>query len=172
MTRPRSARPLLLQSFERWNRFTADQMTMWLGAGEVIGRRTTAMARHGMAPDALERREMARMIEEKQAAMLEGSLAAWNEWMRLAQASWLQTIGLAMGRGFALDPVALDPLMAATPLQAIARTQAYARAATTRSMTSAARQWHAPLDTQLRIANAALRPMRERVAANRKRLAA
>ena len=164
-----STRPIpLLQSFERWNRFAADQTAMLWAAGEVIGRRTTTMATHGIAPNALERREMERMVEEKQSAMLEGSLAAWNEWMRVAQASWLDAVKLTMRNGLALAPVMTN----LNPLMTLSHTSRYARGATTRSMASVSRQWTAPLDTQLRIVNAAFAPTRERVAANRKRLAA
>lgn len=128
-----------LHSFERWNRFAADQTAMLWAAGEVIDRRTTTMVTHGIAPNAKERREMERMVEEKQSALLEGSLAAWNEWMRLARASWLDALQTTMRNRLALPPV----------------------------MTNLN-----PLDTQLRIVNAAFGPTRAAVAANRKRLAA
>lgn len=167
MTPSRSLQPPLFRSIERWNRFAADQATMLFAAGEVVGRRTATMATHGISPNARERRELARMVAEKQSAMLEGSLAAWAEWMRVVQASWLDAVGLAMRNGFALAP-----LLAMTPMQAMAGVQANAQRAATRSIVSASRQWHAPLDTSLRIADAALGPFRERVAANRKRLAA
>ena len=168
MKRTRPSQLPLLQSFERWNRFAVDQTAMLLAAGEVIGRRTTTMATHGIAPNAHERREMERMVEEKQSAMLEGSLAAWHEWMRLAQASWLDAVRLTMRNGMALAPVMTN----LNPLMTLSHTSRFARGATARSMASVSRQWTAPLDTQLRIADAAFGPTRERVAANRKRLAA
>lgn len=166
----RSAPPHLplLRSFASWNRFAADHTAMLWAAGEVIGRRTTTMASHGIAPNAHERREMERMVEEKQSAMLEGSLAAWNEWMRLAQASWLDAVRLTMRNSLALAPV----LTGMNPLDTLSRTTRYARSATARSMASASRQWTAPLDTHLKIVNAAFGPTRARVAANRKRLSA
>lgn len=110
---------------------------------------------------------MERMVAEKQSAIVEGSLAAWSEWLRLAQASWLDAVGLTMRNGLALAPV----LTNLNPLETLSRTSRYARQATERSMASASRQWTAPLDTQLRIVNAAFAPTRSRVAANRKRLA-
>lgn len=48
----------LLESFERWTRFAADNSAMLWAAGEVIGQRTTQMATHGIAPNATERGEM------------------------------------------------------------------------------------------------------------------
>ena len=157
----------LLASFERWSRFAADNTAMLFAAGEVIGRRTTRMAMHGIAPDATERQEMHRMVEEKQAAVLEGSIAAWNEWMRIGQASWLEALRLTMRNGMAFVPV----MAGRSPIDTFSRTGRYASAVTARSMASARRQWATPLDTPLKIADAAFEPVRARVAANRKRLA-
>jgi hypothetical protein len=149
----------LLQSFELWNRFTADNAAMLWAAGEVIGQRTSRMATHGIAPDANERREMQRMVEEKQTAIFESSLAAWNEWIRLSQASWFDALRTTTRNSLALAPA----LMGIDPFDALSST-------TARSMASMSRQW-TTLDTPLRIADAAFEPVRARVAANRKRLA-
>lgn len=158
----------LFRSFELWSRFALDNTAMLFAAGEVIGKRTAQMATHGIAPDAQQRREMHRMVEEKRAAVLEGSLAAWTEWMRLGQASWLETARVAMRNGAAFAPL----MVGMHPGNSVARGSLYARRATTRSMASASRQWTAPLDTQLKIAEAAFKPVRARVAANRERLSA
>jgi hypothetical protein len=125
------------------------------------------MASHGIAPDAHERHEMQRMVEEKQSAMLEASLAGWHEWMRLSQAGWLEAMRLTMRNGVALAPV----ITGLNPLNALSRGTRYARRATARSLAAATRQWTAPLDAPLKIADAAFQPVRARVAANRKRLA-
>ena len=168
MKRSRPQHLPFLQSFEHWNRFAAEHTAMLWAAGEVIGRRTTTMATHGIAPNAQERREMERMVEEKQSAMLEGSLAAWHEWMRLAQASWLDAVKLTMRNGLAFTPLMTN----FNPLTTLSHTRRFARVATARSMASATRQWTTPLDTQLKIVDAAFGPTRQRVAANRRRLAA
>jgi hypothetical protein len=167
----RNASPLhapLLRSFELWGRFALDNATMLMSAGEVIGRRTTQMATHGIAPNAGERREMHRMVEEKQSALVEGSLAAWGVWMHLSQSSWLEAVRLTTRNGIALAPI----IVGMNPINAVSRSHRYARHATARSMASASRQWAAPLATQLKIADAAIEPVRAQVAANRKRLAA
>lgn len=158
----------LLESFERWTRFVADNSAMLWAAGEVIGQRTTQMATHGIAPNATERGEMQRMVAEKQTAMLEASLAGWQEWLRLSQASWLEAVRLTMRNGIALAPVVIG----LNPVNALSRSTRYATRATQRSMASATRRWTMPLDTPLKIADAAFQPVRARVAANRKRLAA
>lgn len=155
----------LLRSFELWNRFALDNAAMLWGAGAVIGKRTTQMAGHGLAPNDRELCEMRRMIEEKQSALLEGSMAAWREWMRLNQSGWMEAVRLASRNGFALAPA----MAGMTPVNAVARGTRYARRATARSMASAGRGWTA-LDHPLRIADAALEPVRARVASNRKRL--
>lgn len=158
----------LIESFALWNRFALDHASMLLAAGDVIGRRTTQMVTHGIAPNAAERDEMQRMVEEKQTAVFEGSLAAWQEWMRLAQVNWFDTINVAMRNG-----VALAPLMAGmNPANAMARSSRYAQRATARSVASAKRQWTAPLDSPVKIADAAFAPVRARVTANQKRLSA
>jgi hypothetical protein len=156
----------LLRSFELWSRFALDNTAMLWGAGQVIGKRTSQMATHGIAPNERELGEMRRMIEEKQAAVLEGSLAAWREWMRLSQSGWMDAVKLASRNGMALAPV----MVGLNPINAVARSTSYAQRATARSMSSATRGWTAQLDNPLRIADAALEPVRTRVASNRKRL--
>lgn len=156
----------LLRSLALWNRFAHDNVAMLRDAGEVIGQRTILMAAHGIAPDEREMREMRRMIEEKQSALLEGALAAWSEWMRQGQASWMDAFRLASRNGLALAPA----MVGLNPTNAVARGTRYARRATARSMASATRGWTAQMDNPLRIADAALEPVRARVASNRRRL--
>lgn len=91
------------KSFERWSRFYRDQSAMLLSAGDVIGKRTAGMAAHGLNPDARELREMQTMIAEKQAAMVEGSMAAWAELMRANQAMWLAALRGGTGTASPLD---------------------------------------------------------------------
>ena len=139
---------------------------MLVAAGEVIGRRTAQMAAHGVAPDAGEQREMQQMIMEKHSAVLEGSMAAWQEAMRLAQDNWTDAMRLAMRSGTAFVPV----MTSVTPAAAFASAGQASRKTAARALASATRQWMAPLDTSLTIMDAALKPARTRVAANRKRL--
>ena len=80
------------RSFELWSTFARNNAAMLWSAGEVIGRRTTRMARHGVAPNANDRREMQRMVSEKQSAMAESSMAAWAQWMRSSQAMWTEAL--------------------------------------------------------------------------------
>ncbi len=122
------------KSFELWSSFTRNNAAMLWSAGEVIGRRTTRMARHGATPNADDRREMHRMVREKQSAMAEASRAAWGQWMLSSQGMWTDAL---FARGAARDPAS-----AATRL----------------------------IDAQLKIANAAMKPLQKRVAANQKRL--
>ena len=96
MTRPRhnafqNQNPYF-KSFELWSRLAHAQTSMLWSAGEVIGRRTTRMARHGAAPNAGDRREMHRMVSEKQSAMAESSMAAWAQWMQSSQAMWAEAL--------------------------------------------------------------------------------
>lgn len=164
--KPKAPHASFAHSFELWGRFAADQTAMLLAAGEVIGRRTAQMAAHGLAPDAGERREMRKMVEEKQTAVFEGSVAAWQEGMRLAQASWADAMGLAMRSGTAFVPV----MTSFTPAAAFASAGRASNRTAAHAFASATRQWMAPLNTSLTIMDAALKPVRTRVAANRKRL--
>ena len=123
-----------LRSFELWSSFARNNATMLWSANEVVGRRTTRMVRHGAAPNADDRREMHRMISEKQSAMVESSRAAWGQWMQSSQALWSDAL---FAGGAARNPAS----------------------ATTRL-----------IDAQLEIANAAMKPLQRRVAANQKRL--
>ena len=138
MTKPRfnpsAFQNPFFRSFELWSSFARNNATMLWSANEVIGRRTTRMARHGAAPNADDRREMHRMISEKQSAMAESSRAAWGQWMQCSQALWSDAL---FARGAARNPAS----------------------ATTRL-----------IDAQLKIANAAMKPLQRRVAANQKRL--
>ncbi len=122
------------RSLDLWGRFVQEQAAMAQSASVVVGRRTARMATHGLAPNAAERRELRAMVDEKHAALVEGSIAACQEWMRLGQAAWLEALRLSMRNGTALVP-----------------------------LTTA-------LDASLRIADAALKPTRKRVAANHRRL--
>ena len=159
------------QSLALWNRFAADHTAMLLAASEVIGRRTAQMAAHGLAPDAGERREMRQMVSEKQSAAFEGSVAAWQEGMRLAQANWANAMGLAMRSGAAFAPAAFVPFVTSfTPAAAFTSAGRASSRNAAHAFASVTRQWMAPLDTSLTIMDAALKPVRTRVAANRKRL--
>ena len=154
------------QSIALWNRFAADHAAMLIAAGEVIGRRTAQMASHGLAPNAGEQREMRQMVEEKHSALFEGSIAAWQEGMRLAQANWTDAMRLALRSGAAFVPV----MTSVTPAAAFASAGRASRKNAARAMASATRQWMAPLDSSLTIMDAAFKPVRTRVDANRKRL--
>lgn len=138
MTKPRfnpsAFQNPFFRSFELCSSFARNNATMLWSANEVIGRRTTRMVRHGAAPSADDRREMQRMVSEKQSAMAESSQAAWAQWVASSQSMWSDAL-FAPG-------VALDPSHAATRL----------------------------VDAQLKIANAAMKPLQRRVAANQKRL--
>ncbi|MGI9025927.1 MAG: hypothetical protein ACR2GP_10150 [Burkholderiaceae bacterium] len=123
-----------LKSFELWSSLARNNATMLWSAGEVIGRRTTRMAQHGAVPNENDRREMHRMVSEKQSAIAEASQAAWSQWMQSSQAMWTDAL-FAQG-------AARNPSNAATRL----------------------------LNAQLSIANAAMKPLQKRVAANQKRL--
>lgn len=80
------------KSFELWSNFARHNAAMLWSAGEVIGRRTARMAQHGAAPNANDRREMRRMVSEKQSAMAEASIAAWAQWMQSSQAMWTEAL--------------------------------------------------------------------------------
>ncbi len=138
MTKPifnaRAFQNPFFKSFELWSSFTRNNATMLMSASEVIGRRTTRMAQHGAAPDANDRREMHRMVSEKQSAMAEASMAAWAQWMRSSQTMWTGAL--------------------------------FPRSASRRPSTAATSM----IDAQLKIANAAMKPLQKRVAANQKRL--
>lgn len=86
-----------LKSFELWSGLARNNATMLWSASEVIGRRTTRMAQHGAAPNAGDRREMHRMVSEKQSAMAEAGMAAWGQWMRSGQSMWTEAL-LSGGR--------------------------------------------------------------------------
>ena len=124
----------LFKSFELWSGFARNNASMLWSASEVIGRRTTRMAQHGAAPNADDRREMHRMVSEKQSAIAEASMAAWSQWMESSQAMWTEAL--------------------------------FARGGTRRPANAATRI----IDAQLAIANAAMKPLQTRVAANQKRL--
>lgn len=145
-----------LHSLTLWNRFTSDNTAMLWSAGEVIGKRTARMASHGLAPNAKERRELQGMIEEKQVAMFEGSIAAWSECVKLSHASWLEAMRMTM-RG----STALMPLLASPTSREAARNP---------SQEELPQGWHGPFVSHLKIVDAAFKPVRARVAANRKRL--
>lgn len=81
-----------LKSFELWSSFARNNASMLYSASEVIGRRTTRMAQHGAAPNANDRREMHRMVSEKQSAIAESSMAAWSQWMQSSQSMWTQAL--------------------------------------------------------------------------------
>ena len=151
------------RSLELWNRMAVEQATMLWSAGQVIGTRTAAMARHGATPNAKERREMHQMVAEKQSAAFEGSVAAWTECLRVAQASWLEATRAATRNTMSLAPM----MIGLNAGNALARGNAYRRRAGGPTITSVAQRWS--LDS-LRIADAALKPVRKRVAANHKRL--
>lgn len=80
------------KSFELWSSFASNNAAMLWSAGEVIGRRTARMARHGAAPNVNDRREMQRMVAEKHAAIVESSMAAWAQWMQSSQAMWAEAL--------------------------------------------------------------------------------
>ena len=155
----------LQESLALWSRFANDNTAMLFGAGEVIGKRTARMVTHGIAPNAEERLELQRMIEEKHSAMMEGSIAAWREFVRISQAGWLEAVRLVVGNGIN------GPVLAGLDVtNVIGHTQRVLAHTVEASMESVSRQMTAPLDTHLRIADAAFAPVRATVAANRKRL--
>ena len=123
-----------IKSFERWSSFARNNAAMLWSAGEVIGRRTTRMAQHGATPNQDDRREMHRMVSEKQSAVAESSMAAWTQWMQSSQALWTGAL--------------------------------FPRSGGRRTSNSAT----SLIDAQLRIANAAMRPLQKRVSANQRRL--
>lgn len=148
------------RSLDLWGRFVQEQAAMAQSASVVVGRRTARMATHGLAPNAAERRELRAMVDEKHAALVEGSIAACQEWMRLGQAAWLEALRLSMRNGTALVPLTT----AATPFEAPTGARHGAR------RKAASGPWTTALDASLRIADAALKPTRKRVAANHRRL--
>jgi len=161
----RSYHAPLQESLQRWSRFADDNAAMLFGAGEVIGKRTARMVTHGIAPNAEERLELQRMVEEKQSAMLEGSVAAWQELVRISQAGWLEAVRLVMGNGIN------GPVLAGLEVtDVIAHTQRVIAHTAQTSLESLSRQLAAPLDTPIRIIDAAFAPVRATVAANRERL--
>ena len=138
MTKP-FRNPFMIQnpffkSFGLWSSLARNNASMLWSAGEVIGRRTTRMAQHGAAPNTDDRREMHRMVSEKQSAMAESSRAAWTQWMQSSQTMWTEAL---FARGWPRNP----------------------SSATTRIV-----------NAQLKIADAAMKPLHKRVAANQKRL--
>jgi hypothetical protein len=92
-----------------WAKLATQSTEMLLASGEVIARRSQRMSAMGANPDAADRREMNRMVDEKVSAASESVQAMSMRAAGLYQASMVQWFDLANRQAAALLGIGSPP---------------------------------------------------------------
>lgn len=145
-----------------WNDLAVKTAEMMLASAQVIAHRTSRMASTGAAPNARDRRELARMGREKIEAGAQSARAMAAHLMRGQQSATAQAFR-DMQRGTAAF---LSLATSHTPAQNIARQATLARALGQSALSTAGASKSAA-----KLAQRGLKPIHAKATANAKRLA-
>lgn len=81
----------MMNPYALWWQVSLRTWEMLLASSQVIGIRTSRMARAGASPDARDRREFTRMVSEKGQAAQRSGLAMATQWPGAWSQLWLRT---------------------------------------------------------------------------------
>ncbi|WP_158883820.1 polyhydroxyalkanoate granule-associated phasin [Rhodanobacter sp. L36] len=102
-----------INPFAMWTTLATKSAEMLLASGEVVAHRSQRMASMGANPDAADRREMGRMVQEKVDASAESAQAMSMKAASLYQASMMQWLNLANRQAAALCGIGTSPRISA-----------------------------------------------------------
>jgi hypothetical protein len=153
---------LFMQPFLMWTRLAWKTGEMAIASAQVIGHRTSRLARTGSVPSARDQREFVLMGQEKGVAVLESAQAASMPMLMLNQ----QFAVLAFKQMLSASAALMSIATSRTAGESVGRQSKLVRDTMTHSVVAAAKL----SSSTAKVARSALKPVHSRVSGNVRRL--